>query len=107
MSDLLAGYGMWTNKQTTFINASVCSNMYKPDHDPIVFDLPLPSGYTREDFAQLSTETLRLAQKQTETLRLAQKQTDMAEQCEQLTRSGKDANHVAIDSFIKRVIGEE
>ena len=96
MSDLLAGYGMWTNKQTTFINASVCSNMYKPDHDPIVFDLPLPSGYTREDFAQLSTETLRLAQKQT----------DMAEQCEQLTRGGKDANHVAIDSFIKRVIGE-
>ncbi|KAK7115946.1 UPF0046 protein C25E10.12-like [Littorina saxatilis] len=58
-----SGYGMWTNKTTTFINSSVCSNKYKPDNDPIVFDLPLPKGYSRSDFAELSTEKLRQARK--------------------------------------------
>ena len=52
---------MWTNGTTTFLNAAICSHKYKPDHDPIVFDVPLPKGYTREDFAQLSTQSLREA----------------------------------------------
>ncbi|KAL8577175.1 hypothetical protein ACOMHN_047943 [Nucella lapillus] len=56
-----SGYGMWTNGTTTFINSAVCSNKYKPDHDPIVFDYPLPSGYSRQDFIRLSTESLRQA----------------------------------------------
>lgn len=56
-----SGYGMWTNGMTTFINAAICSNKYKPDHDPIVFDYPLPKGYSRQDFAHLSTDSLRQA----------------------------------------------
>ena len=95
LSDLLAGRGMWTNRRTTFINASVCSNKYKPDHDPIVFDFPLPSGYSRKDFAHLSTERLRQVRKRTTTL---------AEQCDcdQAAKSIKDANGVAADSRVER-----
>lgn len=34
------GYGVTTNGETVFINASTCNLRYKPDHCPIVFDLP-------------------------------------------------------------------
>ena len=83
-----AGYGMWTNKRTTFINASVCSSKFKPDHDPIVFDFPLPKGFQHEDFARLSTDTLREAR---------QRRRDLAARCQQGTNNG-----VAADSLMER-----
>ena len=33
-------YGVEVRESTTFINAAVCTLMYKPDNKPIVFDLP-------------------------------------------------------------------
>ncbi|XP_076443686.1 metallophosphoesterase MPPED2-like [Babylonia areolata] len=56
-----SGYGMWSNGTTTFINSAICDNRYKAKRDPVVFDYPLPWGYTRQDFARLSTESLREA----------------------------------------------
>jgi Icc-related predicted phosphoesterase len=33
------GYGMWSNGETTFINAAICNRGYKPDRPPIIFDI--------------------------------------------------------------------
>ena len=35
-----AGYGVTTDGQTVFINASSCNFYYRPVNPPIVFDLP-------------------------------------------------------------------
>jgi Icc-related predicted phosphoesterase len=35
------GYGITTDGQTTFINASTCSYNYRPTQPAIVFDLPI------------------------------------------------------------------
>ena len=43
------GYGMYTDGTTTFINASICTNKYQPKNLPIVFDIDLPRGKTKED----------------------------------------------------------
>ncbi|XP_013381694.1 metallophosphoesterase MPPED2 [Lingula anatina] len=43
------GYGVTTDGTTTFINASTCTLRYKPTNPPILFDLPLPEGYTKEN----------------------------------------------------------
>ncbi|XP_041372065.1 metallophosphoesterase MPPED2-like isoform X2 [Gigantopelta aegis] len=48
------GYGMRTDGQTVFINASVCSKHYKPVHKPIVFDYPLPEGHTKDEILDLA-----------------------------------------------------
>ncbi|PVD35999.1 hypothetical protein C0Q70_02969 [Pomacea canaliculata] len=53
------GYGVFSNGKTTFINASVCNDQYRPVHEPVVFDFPLPPGYCRGDFMKLSLETLQ------------------------------------------------
>ncbi|CAH2011797.1 unnamed protein product [Acanthoscelides obtectus] len=37
------GYGVTTNGEITFINASTCDISYKPVNPPIVFDMPLKS----------------------------------------------------------------
>jgi len=34
------GYGQTTDGKTMFINASSCNSQYRPQHQPIVFDLP-------------------------------------------------------------------
>jgi len=34
------GYGVTTNGETTFINASTCTLRYKPIHPPVVIDIP-------------------------------------------------------------------
>ena len=36
------GYGITTDNNTTFVNASTCTVNYKPTNKPIVFDLPTP-----------------------------------------------------------------
>ena len=33
------GYGMWTNGETTFINAAICNRGYRPDRPPLIFDI--------------------------------------------------------------------
>ena len=50
---------MYTNGRTTFINSAICSNRYKADFDPIVFDIPIPTPFTRQNFVSITTETLR------------------------------------------------
>ena len=34
------GYGMTTDGQTVFVNASTCTLEYKPTQPPLIFDLP-------------------------------------------------------------------
>nr|XP_045585380.1 uncharacterized protein LOC123747314 isoform X1 [Procambarus clarkii] len=41
------GYGMTKTGRTVFVNAAMCNIHYKPINPPIVFDLPLPRGYTK------------------------------------------------------------
>ncbi|KAJ1367220.1 hypothetical protein KIN20_028084 [Parelaphostrongylus tenuis] len=40
-------HGATTNGITTFINASLCDHQLRSAYDPIIFDLPLPSGVTK------------------------------------------------------------
>ena len=43
-----AGYGITTDGSTTFINAATCDERYAQINPPVVFDLPLPLGYTKD-----------------------------------------------------------
>ena len=45
---LPAGYGISTDGTTTFINAATCDERYAPINPPVVFDLPVPPGYTKD-----------------------------------------------------------
>ena len=36
---------------TTFINAAICSKGYNPCQRPVVFDIALPPGHTKEELA--------------------------------------------------------
>ena len=38
------GYGVSTDGQTTYLNASTCNMSYKPENPPLVFDLPAKDG---------------------------------------------------------------
>ena len=42
-------YGVTTDDQTTFINASNCTLRYKPKQPPIVFDFPIPEGHSKAE----------------------------------------------------------
>uniref|UniRef100_A0A0N5APF7 Metallophos domain-containing protein n=1 Tax=Syphacia muris TaxID=451379 RepID=A0A0N5APF7_9BILA len=42
-------HGATTNGVTTFLNASICDHKLRPDYDPIIFDLPLPPGHTKDE----------------------------------------------------------
>ena len=44
---LLPGYGITTDGTTTFINAATCDEHYVPINPPVVFDFPVPPGYTK------------------------------------------------------------
>lgn len=47
------GYGAFTDGTTNFINASTCTLRYKPVNPPIVFDYPLPDGYTKQNLSDV------------------------------------------------------
>ena len=42
------GYGITTDGVTTYINASNCDERYIAVNPPIVFDIPVPPGFTKE-----------------------------------------------------------
>ena len=43
------GYGVTSDGFTDFINASICTVNYKPANAPIIFDLPLPVGRSKDE----------------------------------------------------------
>uniref|UniRef100_A0A915BQE0 Calcineurin-like phosphoesterase domain-containing protein n=1 Tax=Parascaris univalens TaxID=6257 RepID=A0A915BQE0_PARUN len=42
-------HGATTNGVTTFINASICDHKLRTEYDPIIFDISLPSGHTKDE----------------------------------------------------------
>ncbi|CAL4222591.1 unnamed protein product, partial [Meganyctiphanes norvegica] len=46
------GYGITTDGKIIYINASTCNVNYVPVNPPVVFDVPIPAGLTKD-----STET--------------------------------------------------
>lgn len=48
------GYGVTSDGNTTYINASTCTLRYKSNNQAIVFDYPIPDGHTREDTLDLA-----------------------------------------------------
>ena len=42
------GYGITSDGATTFINAATCDERYMAVNPPIVFDIPVPPGFTKE-----------------------------------------------------------
>ena len=38
------GYGVYTNENTTFVNASICTADYRPTNKPIIIDLKEVDG---------------------------------------------------------------
>ncbi|KAI6229647.1 Metallophos domain-containing protein [Aphelenchoides besseyi] len=40
--------GMTTNGDTVFVNASICDHQLNPRFNPIIFDIPLPAGHTKD-----------------------------------------------------------
>ena len=45
---ILQDYGIWTDSVTTFINPSTCNLRYQPLQDPIIFDMDIPEGFTKD-----------------------------------------------------------
>lgn len=41
--------GVTTNGTTTFVNASICDHKLCVEYEPIIFDLPLPYGRSKEE----------------------------------------------------------
>ena len=58
MSIFLSAYGVTTDGQTTFINASNCTLRYKPQQQPIVFDFPIPAGHSKAELDLLPQNNL-------------------------------------------------
>lgn len=42
-------HGATTNGLTTFINASICDHKLRSEYDPIIFDIPLPYGHSKDE----------------------------------------------------------
>lgn len=42
-------HGATTNGVTTFLNASICDHKLRTEYDPIIFDIPLPPGHTKDE----------------------------------------------------------
>ena len=51
------GYGMYTDGTTTFINASSVDR-YRPRNQPIVFDIDLPPGKSKDELIKFLRETI-------------------------------------------------
>lgn len=47
------GYGVTSDRYTTFINASTCTRRYLPTNAPIVFDFIIPEGHTKEELLHM------------------------------------------------------
>jgi hypothetical protein len=52
------GYGVTSDGHTTYINASTCTLRYKPDHEPIVFDFPIPEGHVKDELLKITPQRL-------------------------------------------------
>lgn len=48
------GYGVTSDGFTTYINASTCTLRYIPSNPPIVFDLPIPEGHSKQEVVDLT-----------------------------------------------------
>jgi hypothetical protein len=44
---VFSGYGVTSDGQVVYINASTCDINYLPNNPPIVFDVPLPTGFSK------------------------------------------------------------
>lgn len=42
-----SGHGIWTDETTTYINASICNDNYQAINEPILFDIPIPDGFSK------------------------------------------------------------
>uniref|UniRef100_G3MPS1 Calcineurin-like phosphoesterase domain-containing protein n=1 Tax=Amblyomma maculatum TaxID=34609 RepID=G3MPS1_AMBMU len=42
------GYGVTTDGETVFVNAAICDVQYRPVNAPIIFDMPLPEGASKD-----------------------------------------------------------
>lgn len=47
--------GVTTNGHTTFVNASICDHKLRVEYEPIIFDIPVPYGHTKEEVLTEST----------------------------------------------------
>ncbi|XP_052812576.1 metallophosphoesterase domain-containing protein 1-like isoform X2 [Mya arenaria] len=47
------GYGVTTDRKTTYINASSVDRWYSDLNKPIVFDFPIPKGHSKEELAHV------------------------------------------------------
>lgn len=47
---LLLGYGITSDGNIIYVNASTCDINYYPHNPPIVFDVTLPKGVNKADF---------------------------------------------------------
>ncbi|MFH4979668.1 hypothetical protein AB6A40_006377 [Gnathostoma spinigerum] len=45
--------GISTNTKTIFINASICDHKLRVEYDPIIFDVPLPAGHSKDEIVSL------------------------------------------------------
>jgi len=54
----IEGYGITTDGQTEFINASTCNLRYKPIHPPIIFDVPIPEGHSKDELLSIQPQRL-------------------------------------------------
>ena len=44
----VSAYGITSDGYTSYINASTCTFRYKPTNPPVVFDIDLPQGVTKD-----------------------------------------------------------
>ena len=44
------GYGITSDGKIIFVNASTCDINYLPNNPPIIFDITLPKGKTKQDY---------------------------------------------------------
>jgi len=51
------GYGMTTDGDTVYINASTCDHRYRPIHPPIIFDVQIPKGHSKRELLEVVTMT--------------------------------------------------
>ncbi|KAH8029697.1 hypothetical protein HPB51_002719 [Rhipicephalus microplus] len=42
------GHGTTTDGETVFVNAAICDVRYRPVNEPIIFDVPLPAGVSKD-----------------------------------------------------------
>ncbi|XP_071156969.1 metallophosphoesterase MPPED2-like [Mytilus edulis] len=48
------GYGIISDGFTTFVNSSTCTFSYTPSNAPVVFDLSIPKGHSKDELLELT-----------------------------------------------------